>query len=80
MRNNYIGRLQVGDEIIEDKVLIKAEILDFYQKLYTESEPWRPVTNFDGLSSLDLEDTTWLELPFEEEEDFTVLRGQGSWS
>lgn len=37
-RNNYIDKLKVGSEILEDKEKIKVKILDFYQKLYTEHE------------------------------------------
>lgn len=37
-RTNYIDKLKVGTEIIEDKDQIKEEILSFYQQLYSESE------------------------------------------
>ena len=60
-RNNYIDKLKMGDAIIEDKIRIKEEILDYYQKLYHELEPWRPTTNFGGLSSLTTEESEGLE-------------------
>lgn len=55
-RCNCINMLRIGDEIIEDKELIKKEILEFYQNLYSENEPWRPSANFEGISSLSIEE------------------------
>lgn len=38
-RNNTIDELKIGEIIMDDKVLIKEEILSFYQQLYSENEP-----------------------------------------
>lgn len=63
-RKNHIERLQIGEGITEDKDRIKAEILNYYQKLYTESEPWRPTVDFEGLATLSLEERNSLEILF----------------
>nr|XP_016485156.1 PREDICTED: uncharacterized protein LOC107805603 [Nicotiana tabacum] len=73
-RNNHIDKLKVGDVIIEDKIRIKEEILDYYQKLYHELEPWRPTTIFGGLSSLTTEESEGLEAPFDELEVLAALK------
>lgn len=65
-RNNCIDRLKVNYEIIENKELIRGEILDYYQKLYIESEQWIPTARFDDLASISEGDITWLESLFEE--------------
>ncbi|XP_075103547.1 uncharacterized protein LOC142178115 [Nicotiana tabacum] len=72
--NNYIDKLKVGPEIIEDKDSIKREILDFYKKLYTEQESWRPCAEFEGLASISEEEKTDLELAFQEEEVLALIK------
>nr|XP_009789798.1 PREDICTED: uncharacterized protein LOC104237360 [Nicotiana sylvestris] len=73
-RSNGIDRLKVGDEIIEDKGLIKGEILSFYQQLYTENENWRPTTRFDDVATITGEEKVWLERTFTEEEVISVIK------
>ncbi|XP_059277851.1 uncharacterized protein LOC132032052 [Lycium ferocissimum] len=68
-RYNCIDRLQVVDEIIEDKQVI----LDFYQELYCENEEWRHTTDFEGLNCLDNEDKETLECSFEEDEVLNAI-------
>ena len=58
-RNNQIDTLKVEDEIIDDKDQIKNEILDFYQNQYTEKEQWRPISTFEDLASLMMEQKEW---------------------
>ncbi|XP_075099232.1 uncharacterized protein LOC142176070 [Nicotiana tabacum] len=67
-RYNCIDRLQVGEDIIEEKEQIKRVILDFYQALYSENETWRPSCTFEGLGCLNNEEKDALEVAFEEEE------------
>lgn len=52
---------------------IKAEILRFYQNLYTENEQWRPTATFEGLASITSVEKVWLERPFEEEEVLAAI-------
>ncbi|XP_075092357.1 uncharacterized protein LOC142172597 [Nicotiana tabacum] len=68
------SRLLVGNEIIEDKELIKAEILDFYGKLYTEQENWRPSKNFEGIATITTEEKNGLEAPFDEDEVLAAIQ------
>lgn len=37
-RNNCIDKLNIGEEISEDKDATKTEVLRFYQGLYNENE------------------------------------------
>lgn len=73
-RNNCIDKLKVGPEIIEDEDSIKREILEFYEKLYTEQESWRPCAEFEGLASISEEEKTDLELAFQDEEVLAVIK------
>lgn len=41
-RLNTIDRLVIGGEEIKEPEEIKEHITDFYKKLYTKSENWRP--------------------------------------
>lgn len=66
-RKSSNDRLMVREEITEDKVVIKKEILDYYQNLYIEFELWRPTADFEDLASLNEEEKDWLESPFEEQ-------------
>ncbi|XP_075083310.1 uncharacterized protein LOC142167056 [Nicotiana tabacum] len=73
-RNNNIEKLKVDNEITHDKDVIKEEILNYYQNLYTESETWRPSANFDDVSRLSSKDREMLEKVFEEEEVHVVVQ------
>lgn len=56
------------EEIIEDKELIKEEIISFYQNLYTEEKHWRPSTYFERMGCLTTEEKDGLEATVGEEE------------
>lgn len=71
-RNNTIDKLKVGEVIVDDKAVIKEEILSFYQQLYTENEPWRPTVSFESMTSISLDERDWLERNFEEEIHATI--------
>ncbi|XP_070026636.1 uncharacterized protein LOC142182303 [Nicotiana tabacum] len=74
MRYNSIDKLQVGEEIIEDKEQIKKEILDFYKGLYTKHVYWRPTLTFKGMVSITEEESLNLETIFEEEEVLAAIQ------
>lgn len=76
-RKSSIDRLMIGEEITEDKLVIKKEILEYYQNLYTEFEPWRPTADFEDLASLNEEEKDRLESPFEEQEVLAALNTCG---
>ncbi|CAN4120626.1 unnamed protein product [Withania somnifera] len=44
-RNNFIGKLVVEGECIDDPRDIKREIVQYYQTLYDEIDEWRPICN-----------------------------------
>ncbi|WMV43150.1 hypothetical protein MTR67_036535 [Solanum verrucosum] len=49
-RNNNIDKVRLDTGLTEDKAVIKEEILNFYQNLYTENEAWRPNASFDDVA------------------------------
>jgi hypothetical protein len=55
---------------------IREHIVLFYNRLFTDQFSWRP--KLDGLAfdSIDVEDSTWLERPFEEIEVLEVVKGK----
>lgn len=67
-RINHIDKLLIGEEVCENKNDIKAEILRFYQALYTEEEQWRPEVRFASLKCFTQAEKVLLERNFEEEE------------
>ncbi|WMV33011.1 hypothetical protein MTR67_026396 [Solanum verrucosum] len=73
-RYNCIDKLKIAEHVIEDKREIKEEILSYYQHLYTENEPWRPLARFENLARISEAESTWLEREFEEEEIFSVIK------
>lgn len=45
-RYNTIDKLKVGDEEVLQMPMIKRTMVDFYKKLYAETETWRPSFEF----------------------------------
>ena len=66
-RINSIEKLEVNGRELTDTDEIKTEIANFYQKLYRETENWRPGLNLQGIESISLEED-WLQRQFDEEE------------
>lgn len=65
-RNNTINKLRIGEVIMDDKVVIREEILSFYQQQYTENEPWRPPLLASDVASIFWMKGNGLERNFEE--------------
>jgi hypothetical protein len=67
-RNNFIGALNIDGHMTLDSEEITAEIVQYYQNLYSESTHWRP--KLDGLSfnRLNSVDAAAVIRPFDEEE------------
>ena len=72
-RNNYIERLQHGDQQWRSETEIRDGIVGFYQGLYSEREDWRPVLGGVEFNTIDSAEALQLEGPFAEEEVVTAL-------
>lgn len=67
-RFNTIDTLQVEESLVTELEGIKLAIISFYQKLYKETEVWRPDFNIQGGIGINTEEQEWLQREFEEEE------------
>jgi hypothetical protein len=74
-RANRIGSLYVDNESTSDQAIIQDHIVDFYTKLFQETESHRPFLDGLHFDSLDVEDAAGLEKPFDEEEVTNVVKG-----
>ena len=74
-RANRIGSLYVNNESNSDQTIIQDHIVDFYTKLFPETESHRPFLDGLHFDSLDVEDAAGLEKPFDEEEVTNVVKG-----
>jgi len=63
---------------ISDPEDIKGEIINFYQKLYTETEQWRPEFKLQGLETISEEERDWLQTHFEEAEVLKCIKSCAS--
>lgn len=73
-RCNNIDKLFIRGHTTEGKLEIKEEILNFYQQLYRENEPWRPSARFENLAGITEVESSWMERGFEEDEIYTVIK------
>ena len=73
-RFNTIDKLEVEGVIISESEEIMNEVVSFYQKLYKESEQWRPHFNLQGSESISVEEKEWLQRQFEEDEVLETLK------
>ena len=72
-RTNHIQGIEVDGVFYEDEEEVRSKFGNFYQKLYTESDTWRP--SMDGLKFARIEKDERLELErdFSKEEVVKVL-------
>lgn len=72
-RTNHIRGIEVDGAFYEDEEEVRSNVVNFYQKLYTESDTWRP--SMDGLEFARIEEAERLELErdFSKEEVVKVL-------
>ena len=70
---NSIDRLMVDGVLSSDLAAIADCISQFYRQLYFKDVAHRPVLNDVDFSSISVEDSSWLDRPFEEEEVFGVI-------
>jgi hypothetical protein len=64
---NHVGALRINGVMSSDPMEIKEHIVKYYDKLYTEQSAWRPRVDGLSFSSIDAEESLWLERDFEQE-------------
>jgi len=67
--------LSVNGSVSSDQPVIRDHIVQFYETLFSEQYNWRPRMDDLAFNSLDAEETSRLELPFEEREVLEVVKG-----
>ena len=72
-RVNFIDRLMVNGVLSSDPTAIANCNSQFYRQLYFEDVGHRPVLNDVDFSRISMEDASWLDRPFEEEEVVGVI-------
>uniref|UniRef100_A0A7N2LGJ2 Uncharacterized protein n=1 Tax=Quercus lobata TaxID=97700 RepID=A0A7N2LGJ2_QUELO len=72
-RVNSIDRLMMDWELSSDPTAIADCISQFYRQLYFEDVAHKLVLDDVDFSSISVEDASWLDRPFEEEEVFGVI-------
>ena len=72
-KTNHIQGIEVDNVLYEDEEEVRSKVINFYQRLYTELDTWRP--SMDGLKFARIEEDEWLELErdFSKEEVVKVL-------
>jgi hypothetical protein len=73
-RYNHVGALRINGAMSSDPVDFKEHIVQYYGKLYIEQSTWRPRVDRLSFSSIDAEESIWLEREFEEQEMWEVVR------
>lgn len=72
-RYNTIERLVIeGAEVVQPES-IKRVMVEFYQKLYSETEMWRPSFEFTNCHKVNEEEKEWLQRPFSEMEVLNII-------
>ena len=74
-RFNSIDRLMVDGDLSSDLATIADCISQFYKQLYLENVANRPVLDDVEFASISVEDASWLDRPFKEEEVVEVING-----
>ena len=73
-RTNQIRRVEVDSILFEDESDVTDQVVDFFNKLYWESEAWRPTIEGLEFACLDETERSMLEREFEKEEIIKVLK------
>uniref|UniRef100_A0A0V0HVN8 Putative ovule protein n=1 Tax=Solanum chacoense TaxID=4108 RepID=A0A0V0HVN8_SOLCH len=66
-RSNCIDQLEVQGETVKEPDKVKKEIIQFYKKLYTETERWRLAGNMINCPTVSPAEKVQLQAKFEEE-------------
>lgn len=67
-RYNHIDQIAAEGVTLKDPADIKRDIVSFYQKLYAESEEWRPQASFRECPMISAEENQMMQNSFEEQE------------
>ena len=72
-RTNHIWGIEVDGVLYEDEKEVRSKVVNFYQRLYTKSDTWRP--SMDRLEFARIEEVQRLEIEgdFSKEEVVKVL-------
>ena len=70
-----VQSLLVNGLVSFDQPVIKDRVVQFYKTLFSEQYNWRPRLDDLAFNSLDEEEASRLELPFEEREVLKVVKG-----
>ena len=72
-RSNHIQGIKVDGVLYEDEEEVRSKVVNFYQRLYIESDTWRP--SMDGLefASIEKDERLELERDFSKKEVVKVL-------
>ena len=67
-RANHIRSVEVDGVLYEDEPGVQAQVVQFYQELYTETDMWRPIVDGLDFASIREDDRLSLEREFLKEE------------
>jgi hypothetical protein len=72
---NHVDSLNINGALSKTPMEIKEQhIVHFYNSLYFEQCSWRPRVNGLSFLSIDVDESTWLEREFKENEMWDVVR------
>ena len=66
--------LEVDGVIYEEDSEVADQVVQFYKKLYTKTEEWRPFVEGLGFDQIEGLEREWLERSFEKEEILRVVK------
>jgi exonuclease III len=74
-RSNAMESLSINGSVSSDQQVIRNHVAHFYETLFSEPYTWRPRLDNLAFDTLDAVESSSLELPFEENEVFEVIKG-----
>ena len=73
-RNNNIEMLKIEGVECREEEAIKDHVVNFFEELLTEQVGWRPTLNGLVFGTIELEEVERMEMAFEEEEVYDVIK------
>uniref|UniRef100_A0A2N9H4G3 Reverse transcriptase domain-containing protein n=1 Tax=Fagus sylvatica TaxID=28930 RepID=A0A2N9H4G3_FAGSY len=73
-RYNYMEQVEVDGIVYEEAPEVREKMVQFYESLYHEHEPWRPTVNGLNFDVISLEERDMLEKKFETKEVVQVVK------
>ncbi|XP_059428513.1 uncharacterized protein LOC132162272 [Corylus avellana] len=77
-RCNSSESLSINDSPSSNQTVIRDQVVQFYESLFSERCRWRPRLDNLDFDSLEAGEADQLEVPFEEREVLEVVKGKGS--